>query len=138
MVKDLLFYHHPRDEHIANGKVSWRDFSWQLGKADGELDEDELHPPPTRYCGREAPHGRYPWDNEDGDRDHKRDQARSLIGRVSNWIDVRTKGKEPQLQRGTIGTDTGESSNTRNRELKYHREFSPPQPGTHPPLKIEA
>jgi hypothetical protein len=43
-VEDLLFYHHPREDLIADGKVPWKDFLWQFGRADGEIEEDELHP----------------------------------------------------------------------------------------------
>jgi hypothetical protein len=32
-VEDLLFYHHPREDLIANGKVPWKDFSWRFGRA---------------------------------------------------------------------------------------------------------
>jgi hypothetical protein len=41
----LLFYHHPRDELIQDGKVPWQEFKWQMGRADGDLDEEDLHPP---------------------------------------------------------------------------------------------
>jgi hypothetical protein len=29
-IEDLLFYHHPRDELIQEGKTPWRDFRWEL------------------------------------------------------------------------------------------------------------
>jgi hypothetical protein len=51
-VEDLLFYHFPRENLIADGKDPWRDFPWQLGKEDGDLDEYELHPP-NRGCERD-------------------------------------------------------------------------------------
>jgi hypothetical protein len=50
-VKDLMLYHSPREELIADGKVPWREFNWHLGKLDGELHEDELFPPTAR-CGQ--------------------------------------------------------------------------------------
>jgi hypothetical protein len=28
VVEDLSFYHFPRDDLIADGKVPWREFSW--------------------------------------------------------------------------------------------------------------
>jgi hypothetical protein len=43
-IEDMMFYHHPQEELIADGKVLWKLFAWRLGHADGELDEDELHP----------------------------------------------------------------------------------------------
>jgi hypothetical protein len=46
VVEDLLFYHYPREELLADGKVPWRDFRWQWGRADGELGESDLHPLP--------------------------------------------------------------------------------------------
>lgn len=49
-VEDLLFYHFLREELITDGRVQWRDFYWQHGWADGELDEDELHPPEDSCC----------------------------------------------------------------------------------------
>jgi hypothetical protein len=50
VVEDLLFYHYPREELIADGKVMWKEFMWRSGHADGDLEEEELHPP-TRNCG---------------------------------------------------------------------------------------
>jgi hypothetical protein len=70
-VEDLLFYHYPRDELLADGKVPWREFTWQFGKPDGELDEEELHPP-TRYCEGNYNLRRHPRDDEDGDMDQKK------------------------------------------------------------------
>jgi hypothetical protein len=43
-IEDLMFYHHPREELITDGKVSWKEFAWRPRHADGELDEDDLHP----------------------------------------------------------------------------------------------
>jgi hypothetical protein len=45
-VEDLMFYHYPKAELVEDGKRPWRDFKWKFGKADGDLDEDDLHPPP--------------------------------------------------------------------------------------------
>jgi hypothetical protein len=44
VVEDLMFYHYPREVLIADGKTPWRDFNWQYGRADGDLDDEELHP----------------------------------------------------------------------------------------------
>jgi hypothetical protein len=52
-VEDLAFYHFPQNEFLADGKTPWREFSWKSGIADGELDDDELHPPLPRSCHRE-------------------------------------------------------------------------------------
>jgi hypothetical protein len=78
-VEDLMFYHHPREELLADGKVPWKDFVWQLGWED----EEQLHPP-TRGCDRELQLWRRPMDDDEGDRDQKRPRARSFFGRVSN------------------------------------------------------
>jgi hypothetical protein len=45
-VDDLMFYHYPREVLIADGKIPWRDFNWQYGRAGGDLDDEELHPQP--------------------------------------------------------------------------------------------
>jgi hypothetical protein len=29
--------------------VPWREFMWQFGRVEGDLDEEDLHPP-TRHC----------------------------------------------------------------------------------------
>jgi hypothetical protein len=42
VVEDLLFYHFPQEELIADGKISWRDFIWQFGRPDGDLEEEKF------------------------------------------------------------------------------------------------
>jgi hypothetical protein len=49
VVEDLMFYHYPHEKLIADGKVPWRDFNWQLGRTDGDLDEEEIHPHRVNY-----------------------------------------------------------------------------------------
>jgi hypothetical protein len=39
-IEDLLFYHYPREELIADSKAPWREFRWQFGRLDGDLDEE--------------------------------------------------------------------------------------------------
>jgi hypothetical protein len=41
-IEDLMFYHYPREELMADGKIPWRDFKWQLGRMDGDVNEEEL------------------------------------------------------------------------------------------------
>jgi hypothetical protein len=53
VVEDLLFYHYSRAELMQDGKIPWREFSWQYGKTDDELYDEELHPP-TMGCGQEG------------------------------------------------------------------------------------
>jgi hypothetical protein len=53
VVEDLLFYHYPREDLLADGKVSWHDFVWQFGRPNGNIDDDEI-PPPTPFCGTMA------------------------------------------------------------------------------------
>jgi hypothetical protein len=36
VVEDLCFYHYPKHDLIADGKVPWHEFSWQYGMPDGE------------------------------------------------------------------------------------------------------
>jgi hypothetical protein len=44
VVEDLLFYHFPREELIADGKVPWREFTWHYGRPDGEQRDLALQP----------------------------------------------------------------------------------------------
>jgi hypothetical protein len=62
--------------------------------ADGELDEDELHPPPTIHCHQETPLRCHPRDDDEGDGYQKRPRARSFIGRVSNRMESRSKNRD--------------------------------------------
>jgi hypothetical protein len=64
-IEDLMFYHYPREELLADGKIPWRDFSWQYGRADGDLEEEDLHPV-TKACGQTPL--RRPRDDDDQDR----------------------------------------------------------------------
>jgi hypothetical protein len=68
VVEDLLFYHYPREDLLADGKVSWHGFVWQFGRPNGDIDDDEI-PPPTPFCGTMADQHWYRRDDEDGDRD---------------------------------------------------------------------
>jgi hypothetical protein len=36
--------HFPREELIADGKIPWRDFVWQFGRPDGDLEEEKFLP----------------------------------------------------------------------------------------------
>jgi hypothetical protein len=83
VVEDLLFYHYPREEFLADGKMSWKEFVWQYGRPDGDLEEEEFHPQ-TRYCG---PTGDQRWhtrEDDDGDREHKRSRECGFICRMSS------------------------------------------------------
>lgn len=91
VVEDLMFYQFPREELLADGKVPWRDFHWQFGRADGELEEDELLPPPTRFCCHDHDYPRHPRDDDDHDREHKRSRPREILRRVLGWIEGRGK-----------------------------------------------
>jgi hypothetical protein len=68
VVEDLAFYHFPQEELLADGKVPWKEFAWKSGVPNGELDEEDLHPPPSRYYHIETPLRRHPRDDEEGDR----------------------------------------------------------------------
>lgn len=94
-----MFYHYPREELIADGKLPWREFSWQYGRADGDLEEDELHlrtrtcRPPDQFTHR---HLR---DDENHDRERKRTPSRGFLGRMSSCIDTWGKSRERQQDR---------------------------------------
>jgi hypothetical protein len=96
VVEDLCFYHYPREELVADGKVTWRDFSWRYGRPDGELDEDKDHfHPVTRHCGSDFHPRGHPRDDDEGDRGQKRQQVRAqgFLHRVTNWMDNRGMSK---------------------------------------------
>lgn len=42
VVEDLLFFHYPREELLAKGRMPWREFTWHYGHAGGEFEEDDL------------------------------------------------------------------------------------------------
>jgi hypothetical protein len=41
VVEDLMFYHYPREELVADGKIPWCEISWQYGPLDGGGDSDD-------------------------------------------------------------------------------------------------
>jgi hypothetical protein len=82
-VEDLMFYHFPREDLIADGKRPWTNFCWQYGRANGDLEEWELHPP-TRYCEQEERQGRRRPRDDDDDWDREqfhRSMSRGLSNR---------------------------------------------------------
>jgi hypothetical protein len=122
--EDLMFYHHPREELIANGKVPWKEFAWHPGHANGELDEDELHPNLQR-CDQDLAFQRHRRDDDEGDGDDSHPQNRGFINIFTDWMDVRSRGKEQQSDRGHPRSwFRGESSRRRNRE--GHDQSLPP------------
>jgi hypothetical protein len=96
VVEDLLFYHHPCEDLIEDGEVPWKDLAWRPGHTDGELEEDDLHPP-ARRCGQDILPQRHRWD---GDGERGRPRTRGFINRMSNWMESRSKNRDPQLDRG--------------------------------------
>jgi hypothetical protein len=90
-VEDLMFYHYPWDELIADGKVPRREFSWQMGRADGDLDVDETQPS-TRYCASGTLPRRH-W--RDDDKTLQRQKERSFFNRVSSWMDHSKSRERP-------------------------------------------
>jgi hypothetical protein len=131
VVEDLLFFHYPRDELIADGKVSWRDFAWHFGRLDGELDDDEFLPP-TRHCGLDEDRCWHPRDDEVEDRDQKHSRARGIMHRVSGWMEGHRRNKGRQIEE-THGRRwyRGESSCGRN--VAPHNSSPPPSCGDSPP-----
>jgi hypothetical protein len=117
VVEDLMFYHYPREELLADGKVPWRDFSWQYGLVDGDTRDDEgdedFHPLPC-FCANDVA----PWhrkDEDDDDRDQQRPKSRSILRRVPSWMEGRGRGRSRNNDRHReSGWYRGESSRTRN------------------------
>jgi hypothetical protein len=119
VVEDLMLYHFPREELVADGKVPWCDFSWQFGKPNGDLQEEELHPP-QRHC---VPDWRYPDRRPDEDDDQhiggRRSANRGLLGRMSSWMDTRGRNKDRHEERDRgSGRYRGDSSHGRHRQGK--------------------
>lgn len=123
-VEDLMFYHYPRDELLADGRVPWRDFTWELGRADGDLLDDDILPPPTRHCGEDRSTYWHPRDeDEDRDRDHHpRSRPRSILRKVSGCLEGRNRNKGHHTGRDQrSGWFRGESSRGKSRnQLNVH------------------
>jgi hypothetical protein len=125
VVEDLCFYHYPREELIADGKVPWRDFIWQYGRPDGELNDCELLPH-TRHCGPYLGPRHNFRDDDEEDREQKRPRTPSFMQRVSSWMDNhgRNRGR-PSGRDHRSGWFKGESSHGKNRA---QTDGSPPPP----------
>jgi hypothetical protein len=122
VVEDLMFYHYPREELLADGKVSWREFVWHLGKPGGEIVEDKLMLP-TRYCGPQS-EPRWCFEDDDGNnRNQKRLRSCGFMGRVTRWIDGRGRPKNRAVEGHGSGWFAGESSRGRRAPQP---EMSPP------------
>lgn len=125
VVEDLMFYHYPRAELLAEGRVPWREFVWQYGCANGDLDE-EVFQPQIGACGEARALRWHPTDDDESDREQKRSRARGLMHRVSNWIDGRDKSREHRSERDHgSGRYRGESSHGRTRKLEA--QLTPPR-----------
>jgi hypothetical protein len=124
VVEDLLFYHYPHEDLLADGKVPWRDFVWQFGRPDGDNDDDEI-PPPTHFYGNPTVQRRYHRDDEDDDGNRERPRARGIMHRMSSWIEGRgrSRSRAPHACHGS-GWFTGDSS--RNRSPRQRNLSSPP------------
>jgi hypothetical protein len=119
VVEDLMFYHYPRDELLADGKVPWREFSWQFGlPGDAVSDDSQI---PTRFCAPAAEGWRHR-DDDEGDRDQERHRGRGLMQRMAHWIDGRGRSKSWMPERNSYrGWYRGEASWSRNLA-----DYSPP------------
>jgi hypothetical protein len=95
VVEDLIFYYHPREELIQNGKVPWTDFAWRPGHADGELEEDDMHPPRRNGGSDLLPQRHHRDDDDEGNGDCGRPRPRGFMNRVSSWMDGKGKIKDP-------------------------------------------
>jgi hypothetical protein len=112
-VEDLLFYHHPREELFKDVKVPWKEFRWQYGRMDGELDEDELHPL-QGIVGRSQE-----FSTGDDDGDQQRSKFRGFISRFSSCMEDRGRSRERYSQRGgDRGGGNGEPYRGRTRRFK--------------------
>jgi hypothetical protein len=112
--------------------VPWREFAWRSGVADGELEEEDLHLPP-KFCGGDPHLRRHPREDDDGDIDQKKPRAHNIIGRLSHWIDnrSRSRGRHPERDRGNDWY-RGESS---RRGMRSRDLASPPPSRGSPSLE---
>jgi hypothetical protein len=119
-VEDMLFYHYSREELVADGNIPWWEFKWQMGKMDGDLEEEILEPP-TRFCCQSRSRSR---EDDDFDRDQRRPRPRGLLEKMSGWMESRGRSKDRQSERSR-GSNwyQGESSRAGNRR---GRDISPP------------
>jgi hypothetical protein len=107
VVEELLFYHHPRNELLDEGKIPWREIHWQYEKANGELGEEDLHPHNRDCRAGWIPARRH---SRDGDDDHefdqKRPRSRGFLSRMSVCIDARVEATRdtPREAEGIAGT----------------------------------
>jgi hypothetical protein len=117
VVKDFMFYHYARDELIADGKTAWRDFSWQYGRADGDLEEDELHPVTKQGQPDDQPPRRHPGDDDDRDDGSRRSHSRGMFKKLSGCMDPRGRGREQHQDSNRYqGGDRREAPRHRTRE----------------------
>jgi hypothetical protein len=98
VVEDLMFYHYPRAELIEDGRVPWREFKWQYGRADGDLSDEDTNTPIQFYGQNRCYQRRDPNDDDDYERDQKRSRARGFFGKISDWRDSRGKSRGRQME----------------------------------------
>jgi hypothetical protein len=115
VVEDLYFYHYPRNERIADGKVPWREFSWQYGVPDGEAQDDDLSPLHSA-CRPDSQLRRDPGDDDDSE--PKRSRPTGFMVKMSSWMESRGRSKHRASEREMgRGWYHGESSAGRHRAL---------------------
>jgi hypothetical protein len=67
------------------------------------------------HCGRDYRPARDHRDDDEGDSDAKRPRARSLIGKMSNWLDSHNRGRDRHMRGRSRQWHWGESSAGRHR-----------------------
>jgi hypothetical protein len=103
---------------VQDGRVPWREFMWQFGRVDGDLDEEDLHPP-TWHCEQDPPSSRRRPRDDDDEGDYHKARPRSFMSKISGCMEGRGRSRERQQQRGrTVGWALGESSRGRTRKSR--------------------
>jgi hypothetical protein len=125
VIEDLLFYHYPRDVLLADGKVSWRDFAWQYGRPNGDI-EDEALIPPTRSCGQMATRRWHPRGDDDGDREQEQSRSQGFMCKVSSWLDGRGRNNS-RATKGYHGSGQYRGDSSRNRSSSCRDLSLPPR-----------
>jgi hypothetical protein len=122
-VEDLMFYHHPPEQLLAEGKTQFCEFFWRPGQPDGDLGEEDIRPT-ERFYRPGTDYRRRPREDDGEDRNGRCPRGREILRGVSHWFDNRGKGRANYFEQGNRrGWFRGESSGQRRQHLKS---LSPP------------
>jgi hypothetical protein len=87
-----MFYHHPPEQLLAEGKTQLHEFFWRPGQLDGDMVDEDIWPIERHYRPDRDPR-RHRREDVDEDRDERHPRGREILRGVSRWIDSRRKGR---------------------------------------------